>query len=298
MRSGLMIRDSEFDAKVTGGGEIFNMPFWQQLSGSPQAIQSDTTIETKKVGTSKMAARRFLFGRGWSAEEIASALAGSNAMAAIQTMIDDYWNRFFNGFMFSIIKGVIADNVDNDSGDLVKDITTSGTPGSSNKMNSNNVIDSLVLMGDSLGDFAGIGMHSTPYAQMVKNDLIDFIPDSKESIIIPKFMGLNVIVDDGLTADTDGSNSVYWNVLFKPNAIAYGESAANITPYETDRTAADSEDRIFTRRQFTMHPRGFRWIDTSVEDEVPTQSEVEEPGNWDRVFEKKNCGFVVLKTNG
>jgi len=149
-----------------------------------------------------------------------------------------------------------------------------------------------------MGEFAAIAMHSTPYAQLVKNDLIATIKDSTGSINIPTFMGLRVIVDDGLGADTDGSNSVYWNIIYRGNSIAYGESANNITPVETDREAADSEDRLFTRRQFTMHPRGFKWVDTSVEGDMPTRSEVEEAGNWDRVYNKKNCGFAVLKTNG
>lgn len=298
VRSGIMNRDARFDALVSGGGTEFNMPFWQQLSGSPQPIQSGTTIETKKTTTSKQVARRFMFGRGWASEEIASALAGEDAMAAIGSMVDDYWNRFFNGFLFSVIKGTIADNIDNDSGDLVEDITTTGTPGASNKINSDSVIDALVKQGDKLDEFAGIAMHSIVYSQLLKNDLIDTIPDSQEGRPIDTFMGMRTIVDDGLTADVDGSNNVYWNVLFRPNSIAYGESGANITVSEIDRNAPGSEDRLFTRRQYTMHPRGFKWIENSVASDMPTQSEVEEAGNWDRVFEKKNCGYVILKTNG
>jgi len=288
LRSGIMVNSPQVSALVGGGGSIYNMPFFQQLTGSPQPIQSDTT----------MAARRLMFGRGWSTEELASALAGEDIAGAIKGMVGDYWNRFLNNVLFSTVKGVIADNVDNDSGDLVNDITTSGTPGSSNKFNSDSVIDTVAKQGDRMDMFAGIVMNSVVYAQAQKNDLIDFIPDSQQGGIMASFMGLRVIVDDGLTADTDGLNSEYWTVLFRPGAILYGESANNITPFETDREAADSEDRIFTRRQFTMHPTGFRWIDNSVASDMPTKSEIEEAGNWDRVYEKKNCGFAVMISNG
>lgn len=298
VQSGIMATDARLNSLVGGGGTTFNIPFWQQLTGTPQAIQSDTTIETKKTTTSKQVARRFMFGRGWSAEEIASALAGEDAMAAISSMVDVYWNTFFNKFLFSIIKGVIADNVDNDSGDLVKDITTPGTVGASNRINSDDVINTQNLLGDFQHDYVGIAMHSQVYSQLRKNDLIDFIPDSQEMKSIPTYGGLRVVVDDGLVPDTDGANLEYWTILFKGGAIGWGESSNNITVVETDRTAEKSEDRLFTRRQYTMHPVGYKWIENSVASDMPTQDEVEEAGNWDRVFEKKNTGFAVLVSNG
>ncbi|UCF13174.1 MAG: hypothetical protein JSW06_02675 [Thermoplasmatales archaeon] len=297
-RAGIITRQPRFDTLVGGGGEMFNIPFWQQLTGDPQAIQSNTTIETKKTTTSKQVARRFMFGRGWSAEEIASALAGDSAMDAIESMVDDYWNRFFNGFTFSVVKGIMADNIDNDSSDLVNDITTSGTVAAANRISLDAVIDTAKKKGDKMQDFTAIAMHSTVYARALKNDSIDFIPDSQEGKEIEKYMGMRVIVDDGLAPDTDGSNSEYWTVLFQPGALGYGESGNNITVVETDRNAGKSEDLLYTRRQFTMHPRGWKWIDTSVAGDMPTKSEVEEAGNWDRVFEKKNCGVAVLISNG
>ena len=298
VKSGIMVTDSKINELVGGGGTTFNMPFWQQLSGDPQVINSDTTIDVKKTTTSKQVGRRFMFGRGWSAEEIASALAGEDAMSAISSMVDTYWNTFFNKFVFSVVKGCIADNIDNDSSDLVEDITTTGTVAAANRINSDAVIDTQAKMGDSQHDFVGIGLHSTVYSRLRKNDLITFIPDSQEMKKIPTYGGLRVVVDDGLVPDTDGSNSVYWSILFKSGAIGYGESGNKITPYETDRKAEDSEDRLFTRRQFCMHPAGWKWVENSVASDMPTKSEVEEAGNWDRSWEKKNCGFAVLKSNG
>ena len=298
MASGIMITNAEMNAKIGGGGETFNMPFFRQLTGDPQAIQSDTIIETKKLGTERQVARRLMFGRGWSAEELASALAGEDVPGAIKAMMGEYWNRFFNGVLFSTIKGIIADNVDNDSSDLVNDITTSGNPGASNKFNSDSVIDTVELLGDRMDEFAGIVMHSKVYGQAQKNDLIDFVPDSKQGGMMSSFMGLRVIVDDGLTPDVDGNNNEYWSILFRPGAVGYAESANGITVVETDRKAEKSEDRVFTRRQFAMLPRGFKWLETSVASDMPTKSEIEEAGNWDRVYEKKNCGLVVMVSNG
>lgn len=298
VRSGIMQTSASLSAKVGGGGEVFTLPFWKDLTGDPEPINSDTTLETKKTTADYQRARRLLFGRGWSAEEIASAEAGSNAMDAITSMVDGYWNRFFNKVLFSTIKGIMADNITNDSSDLVNDITTSGTPGSSNKISSTYTIDTKKLIGDRLDDFVGCAMHSAVYAQLQTNNLITFVPYSQQGGIIPTYMGMNVVVDDGLTPDTDGANSEYWTIFFRSGAVQYGESGNNITVVETDRVAADSEDRLFTRRQFAMHPVGWKWVENSVASDMPTLSEIQEAGNWDRVFNKQNCGICVLISNG
>lgn len=297
-RSGILISDEKINGFLAGGGSTFNMPFFQRLTGEPQAIQSDTTIETKKITTSKMVARRLMFGRGWASEELAAALSGSNPMEAIRSLVDEYWNNFLQKCLISSIKGVIADNIDNDSGDLVKDITTSGTPEASNKISASAVVQSAALMGDKSNVLSAIAMHSVVHATLQEANLISYVPTNVQDLGWGTYLGKSIIVDDGLTPDVDGSNSEYWTILFKPGAIAYGESGQGITPVETARNAAKSEDQLFTRRQFAMHPQGFKWIENSVTDNMPTRSEIEEAGNWDRVMEKKNCGFVVLVSNG
>lgn len=299
-KSGILYRDPVIDSKIVGGGSTFNLPHWTRPTGEPGATYSDKTIETKKIGTSKQVARRLMFDDGWSSEELAGALAGSSPMAAIESMVDNYWDVFFQKILFSTIKGVMADNADNDGGDLIYDIALSGggTPAAANKISGVAVANTAKTMGDAGDDFTAIAMHSTPYWKLVENDLIETVKDSAGNIVMKRFMGLNLIVTDELGADTDGGNSIYWNILLKPASIAYGESANGITVVELDRNAPKSEDRLFMRRQFCMHPKGFKWVENSVATDMPTRSELEEPGNWDRVFNLKNCGFAILKTNG
>lgn len=297
-RSGILASDARINDFVAGGGTTFNIPFFQRLSGEPQAIQSNQTLETKKTTTSRMTARRLLFAKAWSAEELASALSGASAMDAITSMVDDYWAWNFQRILFANIKGVIADNMVNDSGDLVNDITTTGTVGTSHKISSSAVINTIAKLGDATEDITAIAMHSTPYFVLVAANLITFEPTSAQDLGFGTYLGKTVIVTDELTADTDGSNRVYWTILFKRGAFLYGESGNGITTVETDRTVLKGEDILVTRRQFCMHPVGFRWLETSVTGDNPTRDELEEGGNWDRVYDKKNCGFVILRSNG
>lgn len=296
-RSGILEVDPVLAGFLDRGGEQFNIPFWNRDTSDPQAVQSGTQILTSKLTTSKMVGRRLLFAKGWSAEELASALSGEDAFAAIQTTVDRYWDESMQKVLFNTVKGVLGDNDDNDSGDLIKDITTTGTPGASNKISASAIIDTYALMGD-LADFSAIAMHSTPYYALVNANLIDFEPTSTQNIGFGTYMGLTVVVCDQLTPDTDGSNKEYLTLLFKRGAVRYAESGKGITPVEIDRKADYSEDRLFTRRQFIMHPYGFAWTETSVNEDMPDLREIREAGNWNRVFSKQNCGFAALITNG
>jgi hypothetical protein len=296
-RSGILEVDPELTNFLAGGGDQITIPFWNRDTSDAQAVQSGTEILTSKLTTSSMVGRRLLFAKGWSAEEIASALAGDSAFERIRSTVDTYWNEFMQKVLFYSIKGVLGDNDDSDSGDLINDITTSGTPGTANKISSSAVVDTYALMGDK-SDFSAVAMHSTPYYALVNANLIDFEPTNTQNIGFGTYLGLTVVVCDQLTPDTDGSNSEYLTLFFKRGAIRYAESGARITPVEVDRKAEMSEDRLFTRRQFIMHPYGFKWTETSVNEDMPELREIGEAGNWDRVFQKKNCGFVGLVSNG
>jgi len=296
-RSGILAIDPKVAGFLAGGGTTFNMPFWQRLTGAAQAIQSDYTITTDKTTTSKMVARRLLYGNGWSSEELASVLAGDNAFNAMRDMVDQWWDEQMQIILLATMRGIVDDNEDNDSSDLVNDISTNGTVTAANRISSDAFIDTYALLGDK-SDFVAVGMHSVPYFKLVKDNLITFTATSAQDIGFGTYLGLTVIVNDQIYKEAQGSNTQYWTFLFRAGSIGFGESAANITPVEIDRTAAKSEDNLFTRRQFAMHPMGFKWIENSVADDMPTVNELQYAGNWDRVMDKKLCGFVTLKTNG
>lgn len=296
-RSGILATSPQINQFVGAGGTTLNMPFWQRLTGAFQAIQSNYTITTDKATTSKMVARRLLYANAWRAEELASALSGENAMAAIGAMVTQWMDEQMQIVLIAEIRGIVDDNEDNDSSDLVNDISTDGTATDSNKISASAVIDTYALMGDA-SDFPAIAMHSVPYFKLVNANLITFEPNSTQNIGFGTYMGMTVIVNDQLYKEAQGSNTQYWTILFRISSVAFGESAQGITPVETDRQALQSEDILIIRRQFAMHPVGFKWIENSVSGEMPTVNELQYAGNWDRVYEKKNCGFVVLKTNG
>jgi len=293
----IQMGNEKIRAFLAGGGTLLNIPFFQQLGGAMQAIQSNFTIQTNRVTTDKMVARRLLFGDGRSSEEIAAALSGEDPMQAITNMIDKWWDVQLQLALLASIRGIIDDNEDNDGGDLVNDLSTDGTVTSANRISSDAVIDTNQLMGDA-ADFTAIAMHSVPYNRLSKDNLITFVKDSAQDIGFGTYLGKTVIVNDQIYKEEQGDNWQYWSILFKGGAFMWDETAQGITVVETERVANKGEDELYTRRQFVLHPVGWKWSDNSVEDDMPTVTELQYAGNWDRVFNRKNCGLAVLKTNG
>ncbi len=85
-------------------------------------------------------------------------------------------------------------------------------------MVSQSVIDTAVTLGDRLADVQAIAMHPAIYSRALKANEIQFFKPSGNSLQIPTYKGMAVIVDDNLTTATAG---VYVTIPFGPGAVGY-----------------------------------------------------------------------------
>jgi len=297
--SGLVVISPELMRLVAGGGKSFDFPFWKPLDGDPEAIQTDTDLTVNNSEAAQMTAVRSVYGKAWGNQELAAVMAGDNPLDAVQAQVSEYWDNWNQKLVVAIILGVLANNVSADSSDLVNDISTEDGVNAvaANYISASAFIDTFFLLGDK-SDFAIVFMHSDIYADLRKQQLIDFKEDKDGNIMFPQYMGLAVIVSDDMpkvAGITSGYR--YLSVLAKAGAFAYGDSDNNITPVEIERQGTKSNDILITRIQNSLHPGGFQWIAGSVAGQTPTYLELKMAANWDRVFEKKNCGFVGMYTN-
>ena len=136
---------------------------------------------------------------------------------------------------------------------------------------------------------------------MVKNDDIDFIPDSEGNLVIPTYLGLRVIVDDGMNVeagDTDGFK--YTSVLFGAGAFGFGVGSPEV-PVEIERYADQGNgggiETLWVRETYVLHPFGFKSTGTPNNGISYTLSELATAGTVDRVIERKNIPLAFLVTN-
>ena len=202
------------------------------------------------------------------------------------------------------LRGVFADNITNDAGDMVEDISNDSASAitSAERISFEAVADAAQTMGDAKSALSLLVIHSEVETQLSKNDLIDYIPDSQGKLTVPTYAGKRVLVSDKVPAIAGTNRIRYWNFLVGANALGFAESPVAVpVEVEAEPSAADGmgTETLWTRRQFAMHPYGIKFTDASVGGEFPTVAELRLAANWDRVYpERKQIPLALLITNG
>lgn len=305
--AGILAEDPRLSALLGGGARRFDVPFFKDLDDTESNISNDNPASLatpRNITTGKQVAQRHNRNQSWSDMDLNQQLAGADPMGAIVRRVAGYWARQRQRMLIATCRGLFADNITNDSGDMVKNIAigSSGTPGAQHMFNGDAFVDTCQTMGDNDTRLQGVAMHSVVYARAKKNNLIDFIPDSRGEVEIPTYQGKRVIVDDGLPVVTNGSNTEYHTYVFGSGPIGLGTSAPPV-PVETDRIVlaggGGGQEVLVTRVQLCMHPYGFEWTAASQSGESPTFAELATAANWNRVYpERKQIHLALLISNG
>ena len=293
---GIISNDASLNVLATQGGKLINMPFWNDLSGSDEVLSDSNALTVNAITASKDIAALHARGKAWGVNDLAKALSGDDPMMRIGDLVADYWARRMQDVLISSLTGVFADNIANDSSDMVVNKAVETIAGAV-KLDGDLFIDGQATFGDAIGRVSGIAMHSDTYNHLKKTDNISFLRESKGDLEIVTYRGLPVIVNDTLPKRAGTTSGyVYTTYLFGNGAFGYGQGQAPV-PTETDRDSLAGEDILITRTHFLMHPRGIKFTSASVAGEFPTNTELQNATNWDRVYERKNCRIAAIIHN-
>lgn len=305
--SGIVTRTPVLDALASAAGKTAELPFWNDLDGSVEVNYSTdnpaSSATPQKITQGEQIARKAFVNQGWQAADLASELAmGGTAMEAVRAKTSMYFQRQWQRRLVAATNGILADNVANDSGDMVVDVASESIAGqsASTLFNRDAFTEAVYTMGDAATSLSAICVHSAVMSQMVKNDDIDYIPDSQGRLTIPTYMGMRVIVDDGMTVTagtTDGFK--YTSVIFGAGAFGYGVGMPEV-PVEVEREAAQGDgggiETLWERNTWLLHPFGFQQTGTPAGLSF-TQAELAAAAQWDRILERKLVPISFLVTN-
>jgi len=302
---GIVSTSPELDKLAGSGGKTINMPFWQDLSGADEVLSDTGSLTPAKITAGQDIAVMMMRGKAWQANDLATALSGSDPMAAVGDMVAGYWARSYRNTAIASLDGVIADNVANDGGDMVADVSgaTVADITAATKFSAQSFIDGQATFGDSFGGIAGIAMHPTVYFNMLALDPTSFDRESEGELMVETYRGLRLVVDRSLpytpaggAADADTA-PFYTTYLFGNGALGLGQGNAPV-PSETDRDKLAGNDLLITRSHYIMHPRGVAFQSASVAGSSPTNTELATATNFSRVYERENVRIAAIVTNG
>lgn len=305
--SGVVTRNSLLDGIATAAGKTAELPFWKDIDATVApnlSTDNPATLATPdKIVQGEQIARKAFLNKGLSAADLASELAmGSRAMDQIRARVDAYWLRQWQRRLIASCNGVLADNVANNSGDMVINVAVEATASqtATTKFNRDTFTDAVYTMGDAADALRAIAVHSAVMKQMVKNDDIVYVPDSQGRLTIPTYMGLRVIVDDGLPVVAGTTSGFkYTSVIFGEGAFGYGDGAP-VFPVEVQREANQGNgagvETLWTRKTWILHPFGYQNTGTPASVSF-SLAELAADAAWSRVVERKNVPISFLVTN-
>ena len=301
VQCGIIANNTEFDALASQAAPTVNMPFFEDLTGESEQVIEGADLEDNKITSNKDVAAIIRRAKMWSATDLSAALAGSDPMAAIGSLVAGFWARDMQKELIALLAGVFgtipagSENKPPAETRLASNLLDiSGKSGAAANWSGSAFIDAEQMLGDAKAQLTGICMHSATEAYLKKQNLIETVQPSND-VAFGTYQGKRVIIDDGCPA----SGGVYTTYLFGNGAIALGNgNPVGFVATETDRAKRKGSgiDYLINRKTMILHPRGIAWQNVEVaKTEGPSRREVANPKNWKPVYEHKQIRIVAFK---
>ena len=313
LSSGIAVSDPTLAAQFATGGTTAELPQFNGIGLAEANIGSDdpaVSASTAKISSSKQIARSASRNYHWSTMDLARELALEDPMGAITNRVGAFWAADDEHRLIASVKGVLADNVANDSGDMVNDIYTASTPADSNKISPEAIIDTLQTLGDKKASISVIAMHSVQHAKLqLLQLLVDNINPVTGELVSQSYLGKTVVIDDSLEASTTDADDLptgdppkYMVAFFGAGAFSFAagpvQTPSAITRNELVGNGA-GETVLSSRVNSIFHPNGFQCVGSAWGSTAAgSYAELAAAGSWDRVVLRKNVPLAFLTCNG
>lgn len=305
-----IVANNTFASEVEGGGRYASMPHIKDIDSGASNVDSDDPDADATPGkASSGLVDAFKHNRNKSIEgaDLASIVAGTNPLTTLADRFITYWDREYQTVMLQSSLGVLADNIANDSGDMVHVVSndSSDALALAEQLTGDTMVEAMQTMGDSKSDLVAVGIHSRIHANLQKQGLLlEHFDLETGALLFETFMGKRVIMNDNMPVVAGTNRLTYTSILFAAGAFGHGEGSP-LVPVETDRNAKGGNgggiEWITTRRKFMLHPAGISFVgkkSAGFAAEGPTNAELAAAANWNREYERKNIKLAFIKTNG
>ena len=305
--SGIASSDANMAILVNAPGDIVQMPFWNDISG-PSNVSTDDPAQNatpNKITQGQDTARKVRRNNGWQSANLVAAVLTEDPLDVIATLIAQYWVREEQTILGFILNGVFASpsmaanvlNVASEDGN---------NPATAVMMDAEVSSNAQALLGDMGLTLVAVMMHSRIYWNLRAQRAITFGVDPVTGLAFTTWDDKTVIVNDQCPRVAGATSGFkYTSYFFAMGAIGYAEATGDggpKKPVEIDSVASagngEGIETVWYRRHWVMHPRGVAFTSAAVAGPSPTNAELANATNWNRVYDQKNVRIVAVITNG
>lgn len=300
--TGAMVQDAKLSEMASANtGTVFNFDYFNDLDDTEANVSSDNPATLGTAGaitTSQETTVKLMRNKGWGSANLASAMSATGKpYETILTRISAYWGRQYDLTGLSVLKGIIIDNITNNAGDMVHDISAEVDP-LDQTADFSAVIDAKYTMGDHADQLSVMIAHSAISATLLKDQVTNRVFDAQGNLLYEEIAGLRMITRDTVP----NAVGVYDSILLSLGAIGFGYGAPEVQEEEESSASGGNGEGIKTvwsRRHYAIHPYGFNFVGrkgAGFAGESPTNAELEAVANWTRIKERKAVKIAILRS--
>ena len=108
VQSGIVQNDAEFDKLASQASPLVNMPFFSDLTGESETVIEGDDLTADKISSKKDVAVILRRAKMWSATDLSAAMSGADPMAAIASLVSDFWVRDLQKELIAVLKGIFG----------------------------------------------------------------------------------------------------------------------------------------------------------------------------------------------
>ena len=271
----------------TKGGTTFNIPFYNDMSGSADEVVAQGTPNTvtaiaasNDIGVVNYRSKTF----GYS--DASEVFSGSDPGAEISRQWANYWARRIDISFNKVLEGTLTA--------LGATHQLDRTGAVDKAPSADNILATAQLLGDNQDQLSIVYCHSKVFNYWLSNGFISYVSGTTftERVVqsgqVPTVFGKQVVVSDGAY----NSGTTYGVYIGAPGQLYLGYQRALKLEDFRDPKAQQTEltGSIF----YVAHNRFVKWTGTAA-GLTPTNTELGTSGNWSNVADNnKNIKLVQL----
>lgn len=288
VKSGILTNDPALGGQLLAPGDFIHMPYINDIMEGPDAqTWTDTQdISVNGLTTGEQRAFKFRQAQAFGYTDISQQVSGAPAQATISNRFSAYWNNQDQKLLFATLKGVFANT----------DIATAKKYEDSGVFSARGFLATIAKLGDLQDNtFNKIVVHSSTYAEMKAQQLIETVQPANAVTPISVYNGMQIVQDDDSNLiNDDGSVTSY---VFANGAVGYSvANPQNAVEIEREPRHEGGRTNVINRRVVTTHVLGTSVSKTFVPaGQTVTMAELAKGDTWASIVDPRHIQVVAYK---